>query len=153
MSNPFEQHAEAVRPNRFSKEAAAERAAQQKGEREAAPLAKKRAEKAVLMRGWRKARREEWRRTVAGDFGPDLVTFRKAMRRFDETQAQEFVVFVLSQDWLQSMPRQAKAVARGLVTQAVIRLRSKAGFEFIDDALPGEPPTALEICHAFIGGR
>lgn len=154
MSNPFEAHADLfARPMRGSRERAAEKAAQIKGERlaDASPLEKARAEKQVLTRRWKQARREEWKRAAGGDFGPELVAFRKALKHFDETQSAEFLDFVLRQDWLRGLPKTSRAVARGLVTQAVIRIRARAGFEFIDDSLPGEPPTVLERAHAFIG--
>lgn len=152
--NFFEAHAEALRPQRGSAERRAERAAQAKGEREASPLARKRKEKAELSRRWRKTRREEWRSIISSSQGAALVEFRRTLKRFDDAQpnaGQAFVALVHEHEWLRHLPKVAKAVARGLVTQAVIRIRAKAGFEFIDDALPGEAPTALERCHAFIG--
>ena len=151
--NPFEAHAETIRPNRWSAEAQAERRAQQKGEREAAPLARKQKEKAILTRRWKQARREEWKATLETDYGIRFAELRRGLKRFEASEAEAFVEFVHSQAWLQTLPKKLQLIAIGLLQEATIRIRAKAGYEFIDDALPGEPPTALQRCCAFVRGE
>ena len=128
----------------------ASRTAQLRGEREATPLGRKKKAEAGQMKIYRRARRDEWRAAVESDYGERLVALRRGLKA--ETKPAAFIALVTSSDWLPDAPRTTRLVAKGLVMKAVIVLREKAGFEFIDDAVFGQPPTVLEVCFAFIDG-
>ena len=71
--------------------------------------------------------------------------FERLMARLKQLRsARELVSFIAAQDW-SAVGAAARLIALHEINQAIMRLRERNGLPPIDDALPGERPTAFQL--------
>lgn len=154
--NPFETMAETqiAAPVRRKQEQAAARA-----QKKAARLAtmteseKREEEAATLFRQYRAWQRQRLADQMEGEFGEmirPLVAFLRKMTLDDHAEMVRRIEGARS--WLRTAPRETRLVVLRAVSDAVCRIRINAFLPPIDDALPGEPPTAYEVVRPMILG-
>lgn len=154
--NPFELVGDSLlsAPVRRKQEAAAARA-----QKKAARLAtmteseKREEEAAALFRQYRAWQRERLADQMEGEFGEmirPLVAFLRKMTLDDHAELVRRIDEARS--WLRDAPRETRLVMLRAVSDAICRIRTNAFLPPIDDALPGEPPTAYQVVRPMILG-
>ena len=141
--NPFLKLAEKQQPPASVK--ARQRAAEKRRTTSAQKAADKAsAEREDLFRLWKKWRRERLETLLAGPHGTaaaELVAFLKAMKLEDGARLVE-LVRVAGWDHADA---DTKFEVLSLINVAITALRERAELPPINDALPGEKPTAFQI--------
>ena len=104
---------------------------------------KRRRDKDVLRRGYRRWKREQRQSLLAGPWASDVRDLRRLLARLKLDGGDALVAF-FEPDPFANADADTRFIVLGLVAQSIIRVRLKAGLPFADDSLWGEPPTAFE---------
>src|SRR5215813_6697298 len=105
------------------------------------------AERAYLLRAWKKFHADELQQALVGlhaDVMNRLIAQLKELR-----SARELVAFIETQDWA-AVDASTRMIALHEINTAITKLRVRAEQDPIDDALPGQPLRAFQLIHNII---
>jgi hypothetical protein len=143
MTNAFEKLAE-------RQICAPRKARMHAAEKRAATAAEKAlAEREQMLRLWQGWRAERVGQLLEGAYGKaarDLLVFLGTMKLAD---AAALIALIKQGPWRTADP-DTRFVVLALIDAAITTLRERAGLPSIDDALPGEPPTAFQIIRGLL---
>jgi hypothetical protein len=105
------------------------------------------ADNARLLRRWKAFHREQLETALAGVHRDVFERLQAELKSLHS--ARELVAFIDAQDW-SAMDANIQLIALHEINAAICRLRERRGLEPIDDALPGQPPTAFQIIRSII---
>jgi hypothetical protein len=103
------------------------------------------ADRERLARGYRAAKKAEYKKHLEG---PNGAGWRLLRDRLDVTtihNARELPAFIEQQDWLTYGDLDTRQNALGIIAAHIILLRLSNGMAPMDDSLPGEELTLFEI--------
>ncbi|MGY3615704.1 hypothetical protein [Bradyrhizobium sp. USDA 10063] len=79
-----------------------------------------------------------------GPSGEQWRALRSVLRQMSIEETVYLPDYIRRQTWLLEADELVRAAVLDVIENALIRLRIRNGYAPIDDALPGEPPTAFE---------
>lgn len=94
-------------------------------------LEQKQDEKARLLKGYRAAKRKEWRELVEQE--PRILSFRRWMKK--QTDPASALV-AISDSWLRLAPDNVRYAALGLIETHAAKMAQYQGREALDDPIP-----------------
>ena len=105
------------------------------------------ADDARSLRTWREWHREQLEEALAGVRRDVLERLMEQLK--DLRSACALVDFIAAQDW-ESVDADTRAIALFAINRAITALRERQKLPAINDALPGEPPSAFRMIREII---
>ncbi len=113
---------------------------------------KEQREKQAQLRQWRAWHREESNTLLEGVFGREYQGLLLLLSTLTPDSAPALVKYVERCDWVQKLDRTGRQTVLSVIGDRIMKLRITHGLAPFDDSLPGEEPTAFELCRKHITG-
>ena len=100
------------------------------------------ADRAYLLRAWRRHHRDQLKEALAGMHGAVMARLMEELK--DLREARKLVNFISAQNW-EVIDAETRLIALHEINQAIMKLRERHGMEPFDDPLPGQSDNASRI--------
>jgi hypothetical protein len=108
------------------------------------------ADQSVQLRRFKRGRRDELDALKQGEHGAQWKALSQILRHLTLSETMYLPEYIERQDWLLESDLHARNTALSVIHGAIIRERIRNGYSPMDDGLPGEPPTALEMIRSLL---
>jgi hypothetical protein len=107
------------------------------------------ADRARLLRAWKKIHREEPEAALAGPHGVVLAELFRMTDNLKHVQPAQLIGFVCSIDW-NAIPYDIRLVVVHELSSSISAYREKCGLDPVDDPLPGQPESPFRTIRAIV---
>lgn len=149
--NPFLDHAERTTPAPVARRQAA--VAKRAATKQAGRAEQELHEEELLSKLYRKWKREQIDKLLAGPYGKDVRGIVSFMRTMTLSSAPALIQLVERATWVKALGADDRHVLLGMIGRTIARIREREGLAPFDDGVIGEPHKAFHQIKDILGCR